>query len=43
MEVAGRSDSHPIRRGEALFVSDADGPIQLGGDGTVAVASVPLD
>lgn len=40
--VTGAHTRHDLRRGQTLFVPDADGAIALEGDGTVAVASVPL-
>jgi mannose-6-phosphate isomerase len=33
---------HELRRGQALFVPDAEGAITLEGEGTLAVASVPV-
>jgi mannose-6-phosphate isomerase len=41
VEVLGRDEQHPLTGGQSLLVEDADGPIELDGDGTVAVASVP--
>jgi mannose-6-phosphate isomerase len=42
VEVMGRGGRIALQRGEALFVPDVDGPVELHGDGTVAFASVPV-
>jgi mannose-6-phosphate isomerase len=41
VEVTAGGTSLPIRRGQAVFVSDADGPLSVTGDGRVAVGWVP--
>lgn len=40
--VASAAGRHPLVRGQALFVAHAEGAIALEGEGTVAVASVPV-
>jgi mannose-6-phosphate isomerase len=41
VEVVGAAGRVGLRTGQALFVPHADGAIELDGDGTVAIASVP--
>ncbi|MDF1604989.1 mannose-6-phosphate isomerase, class I [Nocardioides sp. YIM 152315] len=41
VEVVGATVRLGLRKGQALFVPHADGAVELGGDGTVAIASVP--
>ena len=40
--VTGTKGSHELRRGQTLFVPHDDGAIALEGEGTLAVASVPV-
>ena len=43
VDVVTASDRCRLSRGQALFVEHVDGAITLEGDGTVAVASVPVE
>ncbi|GAA4708462.1 mannose-6-phosphate isomerase, class I [Nocardioides conyzicola] len=42
LAVTSARASHDLRRGQTLFVPDEDGAITLEGEGTLAVASVPV-
>ena len=41
VEVISRSERVAVRRGQSIFVSHADGPIDIVGNGRVAIGAVP--
>ncbi|WP_323791934.1 mannose-6-phosphate isomerase, class I [Nocardioides sp.] len=42
VEVVSRSERIEVRRGQSVFISHSDGPVNVVGEGRVAVGSVPL-